>query len=111
MSKHRRDNLGSVVGRRWPTYLGSNLVSQLLQLMDSKLKVDAKGRLWLDLQVPLMTPLLSVIPLEHAPSGENRLLFPSLSFPHSPEGISHAYFGESRFGWALFLFIFMAPAT
>lgn len=82
MSKLRQDNLGSVVGRRWPTYLGSNLVSQLLQLMDDKLKVSLKGQLGLDLQNTLMTPLLSVIPPVHVPSGENRLIFVSRSFPH-----------------------------
>lgn len=82
MSKLRQDNLGSVVGRRWPAYLGSNLVSQLLQLMDDKLKVSVKGRLWLDPQNTLMTPLLFVIPLVHVPSGENRPIFVSLSFPH-----------------------------
>lgn len=37
-----QDNLGSVVGRRQPAYLGSDLVSQLLQLMDYKLKVSLK---------------------------------------------------------------------
>lgn len=82
MSKLRQDNLGSVVGRRWPTYLGSNLVSQRLQLMDDKLKVSAKGHLCLDLQNTLTAPLLSVISLVRVPSGENRLISVSLSFPH-----------------------------